>query len=374
MEKQRIVIKIGSSSLSEDKGGLSPEKLEHYVSAIAGLRKAGHEVILVSSGAVAAGFQALGYPNRPVTIEGKQASAAVGQGLLIHAYTTAFHKHEIVSAQLLLTRDSFTDQHQYSNVFTTLSELMKRSVLPIINENDSVSIDELTFGDNDMLSTLVSGLMNADYLFLLTDIDGIYPADPRSSPSMKRYQFLPSISDELIHSTSSHLTTKFGTGGIKSKLIAAKTATSLGVKVFIGNGGSTDDFQDILNGKGNGTYIGVPSDHGVGKSKQWIAFHSLVQGLLIIDPGAEQAISTEGKSLLPAGIIDIQGNFSVGEVVEVRNLQDEMVAKGQVSYSSQELQMIKGLRSQDAMKQTNQSKAEAIHRDKMVVLRKEGLV
>lgn len=374
MEKQRIVIKIGSSSLSGEQGGLSVAKLEHYVAAIAGLREAGHEVILVSSGAVAAGFRSLGYPSRPVTIEGKQAAAAVGQGLLIQAYTTAFHQYQIVSAQLLLTRDSFAHKRQYSNVFTTLSELMKRSVLPIINENDSVSIDELTFGDNDMLSALVSGLMNADHLFLLTDIDGIYPADPRTNSKVQRYEYLQTISDDLIQSMDHHVGSKVGTGGMKSKLLAAKTAISLGVQVFVGNGDNTYDFQDILAGNGCGTYMGVQKEQGVRKPKQWIAFHSIIQGCLIIDTGAERAISMEGKSLLPAGIQEIEGHFMAGDVVEVRNIDNEIIAKGQVSYSSKELQAIKGLRSKDAMTQTNHSKAEVIHRDQMVVLRKEGLV
>lgn len=255
MDKKRLVVKIGSSSLIDDKGGLSMEKLREHVGALARLKQEGHEVILVSSGAVAAGLTDLGYLSRPATIEGKQAAAAVGQGLLLQGYTEEFKKHGIVAAQLLLTKQNILYNDQSQNAKATLCELMKRDVLPVINENDSVSIEGLTFGDNDMLSALVSGLVQADFLMILTDINGIYKQNPRTNPNARRYDFLPDISAELINATSSEGST-VGTGGMKSKIEAARTALNMKVSVFIGTGNGDEKLVDILIGKGNGTYIG----------------------------------------------------------------------------------------------------------------------
>src|SRR5690606_18841656 len=254
MKKQRIVVKIGSSSLTNDKGEIDQEKLNDHVHAVAALRKDRHEVILVSSGAVAAGFSRLGYPTRPVTIKGRQAAAAVGQSLLIESYIEKFSEFNIIPAQILLTRTDFSNRERYRNAFATISELLDRGILPIINENDTVSVEELTFGDNDMLSALVSGFIHADQLIILTDINGIYTDNPKRNPTAKKYNFLEEISDEILAAASSN-GSKFGTGGMKSKLEAAKTALSLGVSVFIGKGEGKDSLMQILQGTGDGTYI-----------------------------------------------------------------------------------------------------------------------
>lgn len=362
MSKQRIVVKIGSSSLTNSQGGLSKEKLIEHSNAIAYLKKIGHEVILISSGAVAAGFTKLGYPTKPVTIAGKQAAAAVGQGLLIQGYTEAFQAHDMIVAQLLLTRNDFLSKEQYNNAYATLSELLQRGIIPIINENDSTSIAELTFGDNDMLSSLVSGLVHADFLIILTDINGLYDADPRKNPGAKKYQYLPSVTDELIAQAKS-TGSKLGTGGMRSKIEAAKTAHSLGVHVFIGAGDGQTKLADIIEGKGNGTYIGTKMKKGIKNKKQWIAFHSNTSGKIIIDDGAFNAVLKKGKSLLPVGIKDVQGSFKVGDVVEVINDKGQIVGKGQINYSSDQLSKIKGKNSEDAMKLTNCPYAEAIHRN-----------
>ena len=177
MEKKRIVVKIGSSSLTDEKGSIGQEKLEDHVEALARLKKAGHEVILVSSGAVAAGFLLLGYPARPVTLKGRQAAAAVGQSLLVQSYIEKFGRHGLIPAQVLLTRSDFSDRERYKNAYATLTELIERKIIPVINENDTVAVEELTFGDNDMLSALVSGLLHADQLVILTDINGLYDSN-----------------------------------------------------------------------------------------------------------------------------------------------------------------------------------------------------
>lgn len=371
--KQRIVVKIGSSSLTNTNGGLSIEKLAEHVEALAMLKKQGHEIILISSGAVAAGFKGLGYPTRPVTIAGKQAAAAVGQGLLMQGYTEHFRNHNIVTAQLLLTRSSFMNKEQYSNSHATLSELLKRDVLPIINENDSVSIDELTFGDNDMLSALVSGLVHADFLIILTDVNGLYDQNPNENPNAKKYNFLPGITDELVQIASSS-GSKMGTGGMRSKIEAAKTALSLGVNVFIGTGAGQDKLIDILAGKGDGTYIGNSKQPGVKNSKQWIALHSNVAGEIEIDNGAIDALLNKGKSLLPAGIINVKGDFLVGDVVEVTNHKGEVIGRGEVNFPANELIKIKGLSSTEAKEILKSDQTEVIHRDHWVSIKKEKVI
>ncbi|MFC4404454.1 glutamate 5-kinase [Gracilibacillus xinjiangensis] len=371
MAKQRIVVKIGSSSLTNKNGGLSLKKIQEHTAAIAKLKKANYEVILISSGAVSAGFSDLGYPTRPVTVSGKQAAAAVGQGLLIQAYTEAFKKYDITIAQLLLTSDNFSNEKQYGNVYSTLTELLKRDVLPIINENDTVATDELTFGDNDMLSALVSGLVHADFLIMLTDINGLYDRNPKTDPSAKRYDRLAIISDQILKQTKHESGSKFGTGGMKSKILAAKTALSLGVRVFVGTGSGEDKLNHIIDNKGDGTYIGEHLEVNYRKQKQWIAFHSPISGKIFVDKGASEAIINQGKSLLPAGIKWIEGTFEAGAVVEIV-YDEQVIAKGQVNYSSDEMILSKGEPSQIAMKITMGTRPEVIHRDRLVLSMEEA--
>ncbi|WP_028402663.1 glutamate 5-kinase [Ectobacillus panaciterrae] len=367
MKKQRIVVKIGSSSLATGQGGICKEKLTDHVAALTRLKQAGHEVVLITSGAVAAGFSALGYPVRPVTIKGKQAAAAVGQGLLMQTYTEEFRKYDIITAQLLLTRNDFSRKEQYTNAYATLSELLDRSALPIINENDSVSIEELTFGDNDMLSALVSGLVNADVLMIFTDVNGLYDRNPKSDPTAKKYHFLSSITEEIA-ALAGGAGSKLGTGGMKSKIDAAKTALSLGVSVFIGTGTGEEKFLDVLQGKGDGTYIGNAVQKGIKTNKQWIALHSLICGQIEVDSGAAAAIIQHGKSLLPAGVTDVQGNFQAGDVVEVINQKGRVIGKGQVNYNAEELSALKGKQSTEIKLSGERQSYEAIHRDNWISL------
>lgn len=367
MSKQRIVVKIGSSSLTNVQGGLSKEKITEHANALAKLKKAGHEVILISSGAVAAGFTKLGYPTKPVTIAGKQAAAAVGQGLLMQGYEEVFASHDIVVAQLLLTRHDFLSEEQYSNAYGVLRELLQRDVVPIINENDSTSIEELTFGDNDMLSALVSGLVHADFLVILTDINGLYDQDPRKNPNAKKYHYLPIINDELLDQAKT-TGSKLGTGGMRSKIEAAKTAVDLGVKAFIGTGMGEEKLIDILLGKGDGTYIGTANKKIIKNKRQWIAYHSSTNGKVIIDEGAAIAILSKGKSLLPVGIKEVTGTFQKGDVVEVISCRGKVIGRGQVNYSSDQLRTIKGKISSEAKKKLDCPYAEAIHRNHWITI------
>jgi glutamate 5-kinase len=368
MERKRIVVKIGSSSLTDSQGEIDQEKFIDHVGAVAALRKQGHEVLLVSSGAVAAGFARLGYPSRPVTLKGKQAAAAVGQSILIQAYMERFSAFQIIPAQILLTRNDFSKKDRYRNAFATLTELLDRGILPIINENDTVSVKELTFGDNDMLSALVSGLVHADQLIILTDINGLYDSNPIANPNAKKWDYIEKITDEVMN-VAEGSGSKVGTGGMKSKLQAAKTALSLGVKVFIGRGQGNRKLLDILDGKGDGTYIGGDSLTIVNNPKQWIALHSHVSGKIYIDQGAELALTSKGSSLLPAGIYEIMGSFEKGDVVEVFG-EKGLVGKGEVYYSAQELRKVMGKRTEDVEKEMIVASIEVIHRDKWVKAKK----
>nr|WP_295970578.1 glutamate 5-kinase [uncultured Bacillus sp.] len=368
MEKKRIVVKIGSSSLTNSKGEIDQEKFNDHVEAVSAIRKQGHEVLLVSSGAVAAGFARLGYPSRPVTLKGKQAAAAVGQSILIQNYMEQFGRFDILPAQILLTRNDFSKKDRYRNAFATITELLERGILPIINENDTVSVRELTFGDNDMLSALVSGLVHAHELIILTDINGLYDANPAVNPAAKKWDQIDEITDEMMNAAEGS-GSKVGTGGMKSKLAAAKTALSLGVKVFIGRGQGDQKLLDILAGKGDGTYIGNDSLTTVNTPKQWIALHSQVAGQIYIDRGAEMALTSQGSSLLPAGIYEIKGSFSKGDVVEVFGAEG-LIGKGEVYYSAQELRKVMGKRTDEVEKETIVAAIEVIHRDNWVKAKK----
>jgi glutamate 5-kinase len=331
-------VKIGSSSLTTNQGALSIEKVTRFVQAIAKLKQAGHEVIVISSGAVAAGFKAIGYPSRPVTIAGKQAAAAVGQAMLMQAYIEQFAAFKLTPAQLLLTRQDFSDEVRYGNAYSTLTELLKRGAIPIINENDSTSIEELTFGDNDMLSALVSGLIHANTLCIMTDVNGLYDDNPQKNPEAKKIHYLPYVTDDLL-ALAGDSNSKVGTGGMKSKVSAAQTALTLGVNVFIGKGDHPDTFIDVLTGKGDGTYIGSFQHETVmPTTKQWIALHSKIAARVTIDEGAEHALLHRGKSLLPVGIVSIDGKFSNGDVIEVCNQNGTVLGKGKTNMTVQELQ------------------------------------
>lgn len=373
MKKQLVVVKIGSSSLTTETGTISEEKICDHIEAIAFLKKLGHDVILVSSGAVAAGFGALGYPARPKTTAGKQAAAAVGQGMLMQNYILKFMEFNIVPAQILLTREDFFSKERFHNLYSTLTELLHRGVLPIINENDSVSIEELTFGDNDLLSALVSGFLHANALILLTDVNGLYDGNPRESKEAKKYHFIPEITEDLL-AIAGNSGSSVGTGGMKSKLLAAQKALSLGVSVFVGTGKGKEKLADILAGKGDGTYIGGPFHSQMQMRKQWIAIHSQVKGIVEIDEGAEKAIVQKGKSLLSVGVTNVIGEFNALDVVEVHNPKGQIIGRGQSYFSSCDLQKVKGLPSEQSKPFSINQKAEVIHRDNWVTLTKEWIL
>lgn len=371
MKKQRIVVKIGSSSLTDESGNIVEEKIADHTSAIAAMKEQGHDVIVVSSGAVAAGFRALGYPVRPKVMAARQASAAVGQSLLIQRYISHLTPKGITAAQMLLTKGDFYSKGRFQNFYTAMTELLSRGAVPIINENDSISIEELTYGDNDMLSALVSGFLQADGLVILTDINGLYDSNPKTNPGAKRFNFVPEISPELLEAAGGS-GSSVGTGGMKSKLLAADKAQSLGVSVFIGNGSGERKLLDIMEGKGDGTYIGSPMNPHMQRKKQWLAHHAKPSGVVTVDDGAEKAIVKGGKSLLPVGILSIDGLFDALDVVDVCNQHGQLLGRGQVFYSSVDLQKVKGLPGPEAKAYSINERAEVIHRDNWVALKNEA--
>jgi glutamate 5-kinase len=364
--KQRIVVKIGSSSLTSDEGGLNRANVAFFAAELAALHQTGAEVLLVTSGAVAAGFRTIGYAKRPKIVHEKQASAAVGQALLMQCYNEAFAERGIGVAQILLTRSDFSQRRRMQNAMMTIDELLTHRIVPIINENDTVSIDELKFGDNDTLSALVANLVKAQQLIIITDTDGLYNSDPRHNPDAVRFDRVTEINDELLQLAGGS-GSSVGTGGMRSKVEAARIAMRGGVPVFVGKVSAPGDLQLAFSGSGKGTYFET-TKHALPVKKQWVGFHSLPQGVIVVDAGAETALLNGGKSLLPAGIRGVSGSFAPGDVVEVRSLTGSVIGRGIVNYTAQQLKEIAGLSTGEVRKRLDPVRIEVIHRDEWLTL------
>ncbi|GIP20045.1 MULTISPECIES: glutamate 5-kinase [Paenibacillus] len=366
--QQRVVVKIGSSSLTSPEGGLNRDAVHFFASELSGLRESGFQVLLVTSGAVAAGFREIGYPERPKLLHEKQAAAAIGQALLMQSYREAFQIHGVQAAQVLLTRTDFLNRKRMGNASMAVEELLKQGVIPIINENDTVSVDELKFGDNDTLSALVANLLKADHLIILTDTEGLYTNDPRIDPSATRIEKVSEFTDEL-YKIAGGSGSKVGTGGMRSKIDAAKIATRGGVPVFIGKGGLPGELLRAVQGDGRGTYFETRAS-SLPMKKQWLGFLSTPHGTLIVDEGAETALIHGGRSLLPVGVKTAEGAFHNGDVVEVVNEQQEVLGRGIVNYDKDHLQEVLGLPSHEVMKKMDGiHRLEVIHRDEWISLK-----
>lgn len=365
---RRIVVKIGSSSLTSSEGGLNREAVAYFATELAGLIQAGYQPLLVTSGAVAAGFREIGYPERPKLLHEKQASAAVGQALLMQTYREELARHGVSAAQVLLTRSDFQNRKRTGNASMAMEELLKRNVLPIINENYTVSLDELKFGDNDTLSALVANLIRADQLLILTDMDGLYTKDPRLDPKATRIGRVTEITGE-IYAIAGGAGSTVGTGGMRSKIDAAKIASIGGVPVFIGKVASPGDLLTALRGDGHGTYFEA---HGAAlpRKKQWLGFFSTPIGTLTVDAGAEEALIRGGRSLLPVGVKAASGHFHTGDVVEVVSADGEVLGRGIVNYDAEQLHGILGLPSTEVVKKMDSvHRLEVIHRDEWISLK-----
>ncbi|RBW70740.1 glutamate 5-kinase [Bacillus taeanensis] len=343
-DRKRIVIKIGSSSLTSRHGEISRRKLERLVDEVALLKDEGYEVLLVSSGAVAAGYRKLGCIERPTSLPEKQAAAAVGQGLLIEAYSELFLSHGYVASQILITRSDFSDHTRYSNARNTINVLLERGIIPIINENDTVTADRLKFGDNDTLSAKVAALVNADQLIILSDIDGLYNDDPRKNPNAKLLEEVNEITPE-IEASAGEPGSSVGTGGMRSKIDAVKIAFAAGVEVFLGHAIRRNILYDGVKGEAKGTYFIQKDDaHNLDDKKQWIAFNSGPEGEVRIHDEVRRELFNEEdsfdeeNSLLPSDIVEVKGEFKKGSVVRICDRKGEEIGLGVINYSSWELE------------------------------------
>jgi glutamate 5-kinase len=362
---RRVVVKVGSNVLTEDHG-LNLKAIRSISRQICRLIDGGIEIILVSSGAMASGIRKVGLDKRPDEIPKRQAIAAVGQAGLIMEYEKAFARYHKKVAQILLTGDDLNNRKRYLNARNTLCMLLSWQVVPIINENDTVMTEEIQFGDNDNLAAMITLLMDADILVNLTDIDGLYTKDPRNSPDA---DFIPlvSIIGEDIKKIAGDIPGALGTGGMLSKINAAKKVTAAGIPMIIANGGGPDVLKKLFSGKNVGTFF-TPNKKKLKSRKCWIAFTLKPKGVIRIDDGAAEAILTKGKSLLPSGIVGIEGEFSVGAPVEFRNTDNETLGTGLVNYSSTDIRKIMGLKSSQIKNRLGHKPYDdVIHRDNLAV-------
>jgi len=368
---QRMVIKVGTHLLRGEEGGLNLQVMDQLVEQIVRIRRRGMEVILVSSGAVGAGAQIMEMEQPPDEISARQALAAVGQSLLMHHYKTRFRSHAVRVAQVLLTRDGLDNRRRYLNVRQTLETLLSWNVLPIVNENDTVAIEELKFGDNDQLSAMIAVKMDADLLAILTDVDGLYDRPPKE-PGAKRIPVVNDLS-EVSLGVVSGAGSAFGLGGMRSKLEAVGIAMQTGILAHIGDGHRPRILDEILDGKMVGTWF-EPQAKKLSGRKRWIAFGKrLCGGRITIDEGAERALLRKGRSLLPSGVTVVQGTFAPGDLVQVEGPGRRAIARGLVQYSSEELKTIAGMQSRQIPSVLGKRQSyEVIHRDDLVVFREGG--
>ena len=367
MNAQTIVIKIGTSSLTQANGQIAIATIASLVETLSHLRSQGHRLILVSSGAVGVGCARLNLGERPRKMALKQAVAAVGQGRLMRIYDDLFSSLQQAIAQILLTRRELMERNTYVNAVNTLNELLNLGVIPIVNENDTIAIEELKFGDNDTLSALVASLVQADWLFLLTDVDRLYSADPRSVPDAQPIKLVSSAEFSQLEVEAGSSGSQWGTGGMATKLAAARIATSTGVRTVITQGKYPQNILKILQGEELGTQF-EPHEKTDNARKRWIAYGLIPMGKLYLDAGAVKAISHRGKSLLPAGILKIEGEFAAADAVQLCDRHGNEVARGLVNYSSAEIEKIKGQHSEKISSLLGYSGIDTVvHRNNLVI-------
>jgi glutamate 5-kinase len=361
---KRIVVKVGSTSLSSAEGGVDSGRLAALVNVLADTHQQGLEVVLVSSGAIASGLAPLNLARRPRDLATQQAAASVGQGLLVHRYTEAFADHGVRVGQVLLTLDDVTRRGHYRNAYRTLAKLLDLGVVPIVNENDTVATSEIRFGDNDRLAALVAHLVHADLLVLLSDVDALYDGDPRSGSSSR----VPTVRDErdLEAVTIGKSRSAVGTGGMVTKIEAARMATQAGIPVLLA---AAADVSAALQGADVGTIF-----HATGRRRPtrllWLAHATEPRGSLVLDDGAVRAVTERRASLLPAGITEVRGSFVAGDPVDLLSPASEAVARGLVNYDSDELPNLLGRTTHALKAELGEGyEREVVHRDDLVVLR-----
>lgn len=361
---RRVVVKVGSSSLTTASGGLDPARVQALVDHLAGVRARGADLVLVSSGAIAAGLAPLSFRRRPRDLARQQAAASVGQGILVHRYTEEFARHGQVVGQVLLTVDDVTRRSHYRNAQRTFEKLLELGAVPIVNENDTVATSEIRFGDNDRLAALVAHLVHADLLVLLSDVDGLYDAPP-SRPGSRLLADIHSWDDVAAVEVGGAGGAGVGTGGMETKLDAARIATGAGIPVVLTD---TDHAGEALTGAVTGTLF-----HATGRRRPtrllWLAHATEPRGRLVLDRGAVRAVTERRASLLPAGVAEVGGGFVAGDPVELVDLDGRPVARGLVNYDAAELPGLLGRSTHDLAAELGSAyEREVVHRDDLVVL------
>lgn len=370
---QTLVLKIGTSSLTQpDSGDLALSTLARLVETLTQLRRQGHRLVLVSSGAVGVGCARLGLSDRPRRLATKQAVAAVGQGRLMRVYDDLFTSLQQPIAQVLLTRKDLVQRSSYVNAYNTFQELLKLGVIPIVNENDTIATEELKFGDNDTLSALVASLVEADWLFLLTDVDRLYSADPNRNPDAQPIKKVNHL-NEILNLEVGQAGSAWGTGGMQTKIAAARIASDSGVRTVITAGKTPENVQAILDGADIGTHF-VAQAKPENARKRWIAFGLVPQGQLLLDAGAVTAVCQGGKSLLAAGLTAVRGKFQANDAVILCDEAGQELGRGIVNYTSDDLEQICGVQSEQIPQILGQilgdrSPETVIHRDNLVLTR-----
>ena len=364
---RRIVVKVGTSTLTHPNGKLNFSRIEGLVRELADAVNAGKQILLVSSGAVGAGMDRLGWKEKPKTIPEKQAAAAVGQGILMHTYEKLFAEYGQVVAQVLLTREDSVNRRRYANSRNTLLTLLNIGVIPIINENDAVSIDELKIGDNDTLSANVAAIVDADVLIILSDVDGVYSANPQTDPQARLLPEINEVTPE-VEAMCGGAGTMRGTGGMLTKMAAARMAMNSGIVMVIASGGRDGAVQSILAGKPIGTLF-PPRQNRLQFRKRWLAFGARIKGRLKVDKGCAQALLSNGSSLLAAGVKEVEGNFEQGSTVSILNPEGWEIARGLVNYSTDDVRKIMGAHTHEIAEILGHKPYdEVVHRDNLVLL------
>lgn len=365
-QQMTVVVKVGTNLLANKECGIQYDRVQLLAESLHRLRTRGMHVALVTSGAIGAGVAALKLPKRPTLIPEKQATAAVGQPLLMEAYENAFRQYNQPIAQILLTRDDFTVRQRYVNARNTFNALFEYGVIPIINENDTIAVDEIKLGDNDNLSAMVATLIEATLLIILTDIDGLYDDDPRTNPAAKRIHIVEEITPQ-IERLARKSTSELSTGGMVTKLQAAKRCVQAGITVVIADGRTPTILNDIVEGNPVGTVF-LPTEKKLSQRKQWIALISKPVGGIVVDDGAKQALVVKKKSLLPSGIVKVSGNFEANDVVDLYDEHGNKLGKGITNYSSDDIERIKGKKTTELETLLKRkAPSEVIHRDNLVL-------
>lgn len=363
---RRIVVKVGTSTLTHANGQLNLQRIERLVREMADLHNREMEVLLVSSGAIGVGASRMGFKKVPKTMPEKQALAAIGQGALLHLYEKLFVEYGKTVAQVLLTREDLDDRIRYLNATNALLAILGMGVIPIINENDTVIVEEIKFGDNDTLSAMVAALVDADLLIILSDVDGLYDSDPRKNKEACLQSRVVEITNSMEENSTSR-GSSFSSGGMFTKLRAAKICMAAGVPMVIANSDQDNIIRNIVAGKETGTLF-VPRDEKMHAREKWLAFGTVCQGKVFIDAGARLALLKKGKSLLPSGVTGVEGEFERGTVVAVTEPGGDVIARGLVNYNAREIKLIAGKKTSEIERILGEKDYdEIIHRNNLWV-------